>query len=62
MKKKLQRKIDAFRVSIGYIAALNALMQAGLSRSIAQKLLAGTYPSDPKGARLRDIEIALKGE
>jgi len=62
MKKKLQQRIDAFRNNVGYIPALNALMQAGLSKSIAQKLLAGTYPSEPKGLHLRAIETVLRGK
>jgi len=62
MKKNLQNRIDAFRADLGYTLALNAFIRAGLSKSIAQKLLAGTYKSEPSGLYLKAIESVLRGD
>lgn len=59
MNKKLQTKIDIFRSKVGYKIALGELIEAGISKSAAQKLLAGTYISDPKRLLLRAIESVI---
>lgn len=61
MDKKLQKKINAFRARIGYGLALSEFIAVGVSKSIAQKLLAGTYKSNPRGLVLKALEEVMSG-
>jgi len=62
MNRDLSQKIREWRKKIGYTMALQALLKQGLSRSLAQKLLAQTYPGEPRGLYLQALERAMKLE
>lgn len=56
----LKKKIAAWRSKIGRDEAEKRLKKAGLSLSIRQKLLAGTYDHEPNGLTMKAIDSALK--
>ncbi len=60
MKSTLKNKMAKWREKVGYHIALQRLIDHGLSKSVGQKLLAGTYRSNPKGLYLRALEEAMK--
>lgn len=60
MDRQLTTKLREWKEKMGYQKALALLQKHGLSRSLAQKLLAFTYPGTPRGLYLTAIEKALK--
>ncbi len=62
MGKELLEKLSKWRDQIGYIPSIRKLRDAGLSNSMAEKLLAGTYPNQPKMMYLNAIEKAMKAK
>jgi len=54
---ELKQKIKVWAATKEYRAAVLALMSAGLSPSLAEMLVKGTYVSTPKG---RTIDILRK--
>lgn len=59
MEKALRKKIDAFYIKHGRREAEAKIVSRGISRSMAQKLLAGTYPHQPQGTTLLALMEAL---
>lgn len=62
MRKDLIEKISKWRNQIGYTPAKAKLRAEQMSESMAQKILAGTYPNQPKGIYLSMIEKAMKAK
>lgn len=60
MNASLKKKIQKWRERIGYQEALKSLEVVGVSKSAAQKILAGTYEPEPKRLLLQAIELAMK--
>lgn len=60
MDGSLKKKIDAFYAKHGRRHAEFILTTRGISQSMAQKLLAGTYPHQPNSLFLRAIMDALE--
>jgi hypothetical protein len=60
MKKDWKAQLKTWVTKIGSNEAGRRLVIEGLSISAAQKLLAGTYPNEPKTAMLEMIERAMK--
>ena len=59
MDKALEKKVAAFYIKHGRDRAFDILRSRGLSVSIVEKLLAGTYPHQPKGLQLVALMDAL---
>lgn len=59
MTRELKSKIYKWRDKHGYAEAKRRIMDKHISESTAQKLLAGLYPGNPKGATLIALELAL---
>lgn len=59
MDRGLKKKIMAWKLKIGRQEAEKRLVAAGLSLSLTQKLLSGTYPNTPKMALIL-LEMAMK--
>lgn len=59
MDKKLVGKIGKWVEKIGHREANKRLVMAGVSGGMASKLIAGTYPNDPKPEYLQKIEEAM---
>jgi hypothetical protein len=59
MDKDLRKKIEAFCKKHGRSGAEIKLCGYGISKSMAQKLLAGTYPNQPEGLYLQALQEAL---
>lgn len=60
MQDSLRKKIRAWREQIGYREALKAFDIVGIPKGTAQKLLAGTYNSQPGRLLLQAIDKAMK--
>lgn len=60
MDDKLKTKINAWTKRIGYKKAFKCLILGGISGSSATKLLAGTYPNQPKTETIMAIESAME--
>ncbi len=60
MKDELKTKLDQWIIKIGRETAEDRLKKAGVSQSMRQKLLAGTYPSNPKIEILEMVDEAMK--
>lgn len=58
--KKLERKIEIWRKRIGREKAEQKLLKVGISLTMAEKLLAGCYPNQPKIDKIVLIERAMK--
>lgn len=53
--------VSKMRNKLGYDLAKELLIGHGISNSVAQKLLAGTYPNEPKTLLMNAIKAAAKG-
>lgn len=62
MNRALRKKIEAFYDKHGRSDAEKRLREKGLSRSMAQKLLAGTYLHQPEGLYLTALNEALEAK
>lgn len=62
MIKSLLEKISKWRDRIGYKPALIKLRDSGISNSMAEKLLAGTYASKPNPIFMKAIETAMSSK
>lgn len=62
MIKGLLEKISKWRNQIGYRPALIKLKDSGISNSMAEKLLAGTYASKPNPVFMKAIETAMRSK
>jgi hypothetical protein len=60
MNSDLKKKIKDWRAKVGYRVASLALVSEGISGSTMQKLLAGSYLSQPKPLVLNAINRAIK--
>ncbi len=60
MEKELEKRLSWWIAKIGKSEAERQLILAGMSGSTAQKLIAGSYASQPKRLLLKAIEEALK--
>lgn len=60
MEKSLKMRIQGWRDKVGRQKAEEILKSNGVKRGTAQKLLAGTYPNNPKFELRSSIESALK--
>lgn len=59
MDKDLKIRLEKWRKQIGYKEAKRRLKAQQISESMAQKLLAETYPNDPKPLYKDAIEAAM---
>ncbi len=62
MPDDLKLKINKWMRRIGRKSAEKQLIICGVSLSAAQKLLAGTYASEPKRLLMEAIQMAMKDE
>lgn len=60
MTDYLRVKINKWRSRIGYDEALKRLTTSGISLSLSQKLLAGTYQHHPTGLVLKVLTEVLE--
>lgn len=61
MGKELKERILKWRIKLGYDTAKRQLLATGISNGVAQKLLAGSYPNEPKALLMQAIDRAIKG-
>lgn len=61
MRKEVKSMISKLRAYFGYNIAKELLIEQGISNSLAQKLLADTYPNEPTTLVIKAIEAAFKG-
>lgn len=59
LDRHLKKRILKWCAEIGRQEAETRLINAGLSLSLTQKLLAGTYPDQPKIDKIQMIEKAM---
>ena len=62
MENDLKTKLHAWKKRLGYSEASRRMVIAGINVSAAQKLLAGTYPSNPKIDMLKLIDKAMEAK
>lgn len=57
--RHIKKKVSEWRASIGYVAAKESLLLSGFSLSLAQKVLAGTYPDTLKTDKMLTLTKAM---
>lgn len=62
MDLALKTKVAAWRDKVGYTRAREKLLELGMSLSVVQKILAGTYKPQPKIDKIEMIKKAIRSK